>query len=200
MAAGAPPREGGCCPTPFAATGVVPIHHGMTTPPESWTRTAVPTEWAHDTTHEDVTALLPPRAAVLDRLTEQLPTADARPATLIMIGITRRDDGRPTPAATLAQVTTLLARSVRGDDWLGRSGPAEFVLVVSGPESAAEATAARLTAAIAAEGIPGISAAAGIATLAVGLSASEVLRRATLCLTTARSIGPRQVISYRGAR
>lgn len=172
----------------------------MTTPPESWTPTAVPAERAQWPAQDDVTALLPPRAAVLDRLAEQLPTTETRAAALIMIGLIRRDDGWPTPPSTLARVTALLARSIRGDDWLGRSGPAEFVLVVHGSTAAAEATAARLTAAIVAEGIAGVAASAGIAALTPGLSASEVLRRATLCLATARSIGPRQVITYRGTR
>jgi hypothetical protein len=45
-----------------------------------------------------------------------------------------------------------------------------------------------------------LSASAGVAALEPGLAASEVLRRATLCLATARTIGAGQVITYSGTR
>jgi hypothetical protein len=35
-------------------------------------------------------------------------------------------------------VTTLLARSLRGDDWLAGTGPAEFVVLLNGPVAAGE--------------------------------------------------------------
>ena len=79
----------------------------------------------------DPATLLPARAAVLARLAEQLPATDGTPATLLVLGLLRRDDGWPTPSNALAQVTMLLAGSLRGDDWLGSSGPAEFVVVLS---------------------------------------------------------------------
>jgi GGDEF domain-containing protein len=145
----------------------------------------------------DVTSLLPQREAVLGRLDEHLPTADAVPTTLLIVGLLRRDDGWPTPQTTLAQVTTLLARSVRGDDWLASSGPAEFVVVLTGPVTAAEAAGARLVSAVHELGIPGLSAAAGIAPLTADLAAGEVLRRATLSLTAARGVGAGTVICYR---
>ena len=65
--------------------------------------------------------LLPTRASALARLTEQLPATEGTPACLLVIGL-RRDDGRPTPASTLAQVTMLLASSLRAEDWLAGLG------------------------------------------------------------------------------
>ncbi len=172
----------------------------MTTAPLGHRLDATLPAWAEQAPAADVTALLPPRAAVLDRLTERMPSVTERPATLLVLGLLRRDDGWPTPPSTLAEVTTLLARSVRGDDWLARAGATEFAIVVGGPAAAAQVAANRLTATLAGTGIIGISAAAGIAELGTGLAASEVLRRATLCLATARAMGAGQVITYRGTR
>jgi GGDEF domain-containing protein len=170
----------------------------MTIAPNTTTPAAGPA--AAEAAVADVTSLLPQRDAVLDRLAEQLHTADAAPATLLIIGLLRRDDGWPTPRTTLAQVTTLLARSLRGDDWLASSGPTEFVIVLAGPVSAAETAGARLVSAVHELGIPGLSAAAGITPLAADLAAGEVLRRATLSLTAARRVGAGTVIRYREPR
>ena len=145
----------------------------------------------------DMPVLLPTRADLLERVASGLPAAADQPSTLLVVGLLRRSDGRPTPASTLAQVTRLLARSVRGDDWLGASGVAEFGIVLAGPTTAAEVAGARLTAAIRALAVPGLSAAAGCATLQPDLSAGEVFRRATLSLTAARRVGAGTVIRYR---
>jgi GGDEF domain-containing protein len=134
---------------------------------------------------------------VLDRLTERIPVSDQQAGTLLILGLLRRDDGWPTPAGTLATITSLLARSVRGQDWLASSGPAEFVVLMWGPVAAAETVAERLIAAVADLGMPGLTASAGIVGLAPELAPAEVLRRATLSLTAARQQGPRSVISYR---
>ncbi|WP_116449922.1 hypothetical protein [Blastococcus litoris] len=158
---------------------------------------------AHDTTPlvaapetavSDVTSLLPSRDAVLGRIAEQ--RAAGGTATLMVIGLLRRDDGWPTAQSTLAQVTALLASSLRGDDFLGKSGPGEFAVVLGGPVAAAETAAARLVAAVPTLGIPGLTAAAGIAPLA-DTDAPEVLRRALLSLTAARRVGAGTVIRYR---
>jgi GGDEF domain-containing protein len=167
----------------------------MTIAPNTTTPAAAPA--AAEAAVADVTTLLPPRDAVLDRLAEQLTTVGAAPATLLIIGLRRRDDGWPTPPATVAQVTTLLARSLRGDDWLASCGPAEFGVVLAGPVTAAETAAARLISAVGALGVPGLSAAAGIAPLEADVPAGEVLRRATLSLTAARRVGAGTVIRYR---
>ncbi|MGY2065497.1 hypothetical protein [Blastococcus sp. SYSU DS0619] len=145
----------------------------------------------------DVTALLPSREALLDRLAEELPGAAERPTSLVVLGLLRRDDGWPTPPSTLARITSLLARSIRGDDWVSASGPAEFGLVIAGPGTAAEVAAGRLVSAVLAEGIPGLSAAAGIAAVDAGRPATEIFRRATLSLTAARRVGAGTVIRYR---
>ncbi|RBY89449.1 GGDEF domain-containing protein [Blastococcus sp. TF02A-30] len=158
---------------------------------------AAPAARTDDAAVADVTALLPTREALLERLAERLPTAGEAPATLLIIGLLRRDDGWPTPATTMARVTSLFARSVRGDDWLGSPGAAEFALVLEGPVLAAETAGARLVDAVVALGVPGLSAAAGIAPLSPELPAREVFRRATLSLTAARRVGPTTVIRYR---
>jgi GGDEF domain-containing protein len=168
----------------------------MTIAPNHSTLAAVPS--ADDAAVADVTTLLPAREAVLARLAEQLPATDGTPATLLIVGLLRRDDGWPTPGPTIAQVTMLLARSLRGEDWLGSSGPAEFVIVMSGPTAGAHTAAHRLVSAVEGLGVPGLSAAAGLAPLAAGLTAGEALRRATLSLTAARRVGPGGVVQLRG--
>jgi GGDEF domain-containing protein len=144
----------------------------------------------------DSAALLPSRSAVLGRLAEQLSVAGGPPHTLMVIGLLRRDDGWPTAQSTLARVTTLLAGSLRGDDFLGKSGPGEFAVVLTGPVTAAETAATRLLAAVPALGIPELTAAAGIAPLSD--DADEVLRRALRALAAARQEGAGSVVRHRG--
>ena len=169
----------------------------MTIAPNHPTFAAVPS--VDDSAVADVTPLLPAREAVLGRLAEQLAATDGTPAAaLLIIGLLRHDDGWPTPASTVTQVTTLLARSLRGEDWLGSSGPAEFVIVMSGSAVGAHTAAHRLVTAVGTLGVPGLSAAAGIAQLTPDLTAQEALRRATLSLTEARRVGPGGVVQLRG--
>jgi GGDEF domain-containing protein len=145
---------------------------------------------------DDVTSLLPSRTALLDRLAERLLLVHAQPGTLFVIGLLRRD-ASPVAQSTVAQVTSLIARSVRHDDWLGCPGPAEIAVLLSGTETAAKTAAERLVRAVAALDVPGLSAAAGIAQLSPDLTAGEVFRRATLSLTSARRVGGGTVIRYR---
>lgn len=142
--------------------------------------------------------LLPGPDVLHERLTARLADPAVGPASLAVIGLLRRDDGWPTPAATIAEVTMLLARSLRGEDWLGSSGPAEFVIVMSGSTVGAHTAAHRLVTAIGGLGVPELSAAAGIAQLCADLTAGEALRRATLSLTAARRVGPGGVVQLRG--
>ena len=169
----------------------------MTIAPNHPTLAAVPS--VDDSAVADVTTLLPAREAVLARLAAQLTATDGTPATLLIIGLLRPDDGWPTPASTIARVTMLLARSLRGEDWLGSSGPAEFVVVLSGPATGAHTAAHRLVSAVEELGVPGLSAAAGIAALTANLTAGDALRRATVSLTAARRVGPGGVVQLRGA-
>ena len=148
----------------------------------------------------DASTLLPTRAELIERLAQQVSSADDRPATLVLVGLLRRDDGWPIPGSVLGQLTSVFASAIRADDWLARSGPTEFAVIFEGTAEAAEAAATRLIAAVSAQGIPGMSAAAGLAGLSGGVTGSEVHRRATLCLAAARSIGGGQVIKYRGTR
>ena len=148
-------------------------------------------------TSADVTTLLPSRDALLERLDERLPLTVRTSATLMVIGLLRRDDGWPTAQSTLAAVTKLLARSLRGDDYLAKSGPGEFVVLLAGPVDAAEPAAARLVTAIGQLGIEGLTAAAGLTPLAPELTSAEVLRRGLVSLTSARRAGAGTVIRYR---
>ncbi|SFP13325.1 hypothetical protein SAMN05660464_2162 [Geodermatophilus dictyosporus] len=161
---------------------------------------------AHDPVVLDLAALdgcatlLPGPTGVLAELDARLSTAGRRPAALLELGLLRRDDTWPTPAPALDATTRLVAASLRGDDWIGRSGPAEFAVLLAGDPADADAVAVRLAAGVAALGRPGLGAGVGIAVLEEGLTAREVLRRATLCLTTARAAGAGSVIRYRGVR
>ena len=164
----------------------------MTTAPNTPTVAAAP-----GAAVADATALLPSRSAVLGHLAEQLSVAGGPPHALMVIGLLRRDDGWPTAQSTLARVTTLLAGALRGDDFLGKSGPGEWAVVLTGPVTTAETAAARLLAAVPTLGITGLTAAAGIASLREDVDADEVLRRALASLTAARRAGAGTVIRQR---
>jgi GGDEF domain-containing protein len=143
------------------------------------------------------TTLLPSRDALLAHLDERLPLTVRTSATLMVVGLLRCDDGRPTAPSTLAAVTALLAQSLRADDYLATSGPAEFGVVLSGSPDAAVAAAERLVTSIAELGIEGLTAAAGIAPLTPEVTAGEVLRRGLVSLTSARRAGAGTVIRHR---
>ena len=149
---------------------------------------------------DDVTSLLPGPNSVSAHVAERLSAVPDVPAALIVLGLLRRDDTWPTAAGTLAAATAVVARSLRGDDWLGRSGPSEFAVLLGGTAETAEVAATRLTTAITGLDIPGLDACAGVTALEEGTTAAETLRRAGLSLQTARSLGAGQVIRYRGTR
>ena len=144
--------------------------------------------------------LLPPRAAVLDRLAQILPATGTSPATLVVVGLRRRDDGWPIPTEALDTIVALIARELRGDDWLALSGPTEFAVLLPAGVGAGQSVAERLLTRLNDAWIREMTASAGITTLAPDLTASEVLRRATLCLTTARTMGAGRIVTYSGAR
>jgi hypothetical protein len=93
---------------------------------------------------DDVTSLLPGPNSVSAHLAERLGAVRDVPGALIVLGLLRRDDTWPTPVSSLAAATSVVARSLRGDDWLGRSGPSEFAVLLSGSAGDAEAAAAAL--------------------------------------------------------
>jgi GGDEF domain-containing protein len=165
----------------------------MTTAPNHLGRAASAPAAAVD----DVTSLLPSRTALLDRLAEHLPFVGARPLTLFILGLVRCDDALPVAQSTLASVTSLLARSLRHDDWLGSHGPVEFAVLLRGGETAAKTAAERLVRAVADLDVPGLFAVAGVASVSRDLTADEVFRRAMLSLASARQVGPGAVIRYR---
>jgi len=149
---------------------------------------------------DDVTSLLPGPNSVSAHLAERLAVVPAVPAALIVLGLLRRDDTRTTDAGSLAAATSVVARSLRGDDWLGRSGPDEFAVLLRGTAEDAEAAAARITGAITELDIPGLGACAGVTALEEGTTAAETLRRAAVSLQTARSHGAGSVVRSRGDR
>jgi GGDEF domain-containing protein len=148
----------------------------------------------------DATSLLPTRATLLDRLADRTPSSDQAPATLVLVGLLRRDNGWPMPGTQLDLVAAALSANMRGDDWLARSGPSEFAVLLSAAAHHAETAANRLLEIIAGAGVPGLTACAGIAGLSPDATPTEVHRRATLCLTAARSVGGGRVIRYSGSR
>lgn len=141
--------------------------------------------------------LLPACEAVLERLDMQLASEEGTRGTLLVIGLLRRDDGWPLSERTRSVVTTLLARSLRGEDWFGSSGGAEFAVLASAPPVAAVSMAERLVAGIAGLGVAGLCGAAALVPLAGDADAAELLRRATVSLATARRTGPGTVLHYR---
>ena len=149
---------------------------------------------------DDVTSLLPGPNSVSAHLAERLSAVPAVPGALIVLGLLRRDDTWPTAARSLAAATAVVARSLRGDDWLGRSGPNEFAVLLRGTAQDAAVTATRLAATITGLGIPGLGACAGVVALEEGTPAAETMRRASVSLHTARSQGAGSVIRYRGTR
>lgn len=159
--------------------------------------TSAPAALAHPAPADVVPALLPSRDVVLARLADRTQHVRMPLATLFVLGLLRKDDGRMIAPDTVVQVAALLARSIRCDDLLGSSGPAEFVVVLDGTETAAKTAAERLVRAVTALGIDGLSAAAGIAPMTPGVTADELFRRAALSLTSARRVGPGTVIRYR---
>ncbi|MBB3676987.1 GGDEF domain-containing protein [Modestobacter versicolor] len=148
----------------------------------------------------DAVTLLPTRATLLDHLAERSPSSDVAPAALVLVGLLHRDTGWPMPGSHLDRVAGALSADLRSDDWIARSGPTEFAVVLNGAAPDAETAANRLIRTVLGVEIPGLTACAGIAGLSPDTSASEVHRRATLCLATARSVGSGQVIRYSGTR
>jgi hypothetical protein len=148
----------------------------------------------------DAITLLPTRAVLLDRLAERTPSSDETPAALVLVGLLRRDTGWPMPGSDLDLVAAALSANLRGDDWLARSGPTEFAVLLDGAAHHAETATNRLIEVVAGAGVPGLTACAGIAGLGSDASPSEVHRRAHLCLTAARSVGGGRVIRYSGTR
>ena len=135
------------------------------------------------------------------KLTKTRAAASAvSPAALVLVGLLRRDTGWPLPGDHLDQVAAALSANVRGDDWLARSRPTEFAVLLGAAAHHAETAANRLLQIVAETGIPGLTACAGIAGLSSDAAPTEVHRRATLCLTAARSVGGGRVIRYSGAR
>jgi GGDEF domain-containing protein len=85
-------------------------------------------------------------------------------------------------------------------DQPARSGPTEFAVLLDAAARHAETATNRLLEVVTGAGVPGLTACAGIAGLSPDASPSEVHRRATLCLTAARSVGSGRVIRYGGTR
>jgi GGDEF domain-containing protein len=140
--------------------------------------------------------LLPPRDAVLARLAELL-AGGPRGGTLLVVGLLRRDEGWPLADRTRIAVTSMVARSLRAEDWFGSAGQAEFAVLTDAPPVAAVHVADRLIAGVAGLGIAGLCGAAGYVPLSDDADAAELLRRATLGLGAARRSGPGIVEPYR---
>ncbi|WP_138757891.1 hypothetical protein [Modestobacter altitudinis] len=142
----------------------------------------------------DAVTLLPSRAALIERLAERAPSSADDPAALVLVGLLPRDTRWPLPGSHLGLVAAALSAAVRADDWLARSGPTEFAVLLGSAAGDAETATERLLQVVVGAGVPGLTACARIAALSPDASATEVHRRATLCLTTALSVGGGRVI------
>jgi hypothetical protein len=137
----------------------------------------------------DVTSLLPGSNSVLAHLAERLAAVAEVPGCLVVLGLHRPDDDGPAAHGHLAAATSIVARSVRGDDWLGRAGRNEFALLLSGGVHGAVTAAARVVGAISELAVPGLGVCAGVTVLEPGVPAREVLGRATAALASATAAG-----------
>ncbi|KQS68858.1 bifunctional diguanylate cyclase/phosphodiesterase [Modestobacter sp. Leaf380] len=141
---------------------------------------------------------LPNRAALVQRLAHLL-RAPGTANSLVMVGLTGLPDGSAgdeAPPAVLVELAGRFSRVLRGDDWLVRSGPAEFAVVVTGSVADAETVANRLTATVDADHpVAGlrVSASAGVIPLDGDTDAGEALRRADVAMVSARAAGPGRV-------
>ncbi|MGY1624172.1 hypothetical protein ACI789_18395 [Geodermatophilus sp. SYSU D00965] len=144
---------------------------------------------------DDVTSLLPGPGSVTAQLTERLATGAKVPGALVLVGLLRADGTEAVTAGSLAAATVVLARCVRGDDWLGRTGPAQYALLLGGGLPGAMTAAARVVRAISALRTPGLGVCAGVALLEAGMTPQEVLRRAAAGLASATAVGPGAVCS-----
>lgn len=159
---------------------------------------AAPAPAATDAAQLDA-ALLPGPTALHHRIEERLATVAEAPASLVVIGLLRKDTGWPLSSGALTTVTALLAGALRGEDWLAREDHTEFGVLVEGDPAAADTVAARM-AGVVTGAVTGLIACAGVATLEPGLTAHEVERRAVLCLDAARHRGANAVVHYAGTR
>ncbi|MCW2584040.1 MAG: hypothetical protein JWQ53_2830, partial [Klenkia sp.] len=133
---------------------------------------------------------LPTRPELVQRMATLLRARPCRPTALVQLGISGL--GAEPPDHVLVELTTRFARLLRGEDWLVRSGLHEFAVLVAGTVTDAEAVAHRLTRAVDPDNLLGglrLSAAAGISTLEDDVDAGDVLRRASVALTSARTAG-----------
>ncbi len=140
---------------------------------------------------------LPNRAALVQRLAHLLRDGDARTALVKvgLAGLPGTDDDAALQAA-MVEIAGRLSRVLRGDDWLVRSGPAEFAALVRGSAADAEIVATRLIGTVDPDTPIGglrLAASAGVVGLAADTDAGETLRRAEVAMLSARSAGPGRV-------
>lgn len=134
----------------------------------------------------DATTLLPGRAALLDVLALRRPVAGVAPTSgLVVVGL--RPTAEPLGAHVLVDAGTALAGALLAGEWVARSGPADFAVVVDDDLATA---ATRLLAALT------VPAAAGVFPVTRDRRPDDVLRLATLGLALARLDGPGAVVRY----
>src|SRR3954447_13876900 len=80
----------------------------------------------------DAVTLLPSRVALLERLAERTPSSDESHAALVLVGLLHRDTGWPMPGSQLDLAAAALSANLRSVDWLARSGPTEFAVLLNG--------------------------------------------------------------------
>ncbi|MDT0277340.1 putative bifunctional diguanylate cyclase/phosphodiesterase [Blastococcus goldschmidtiae] len=144
---------------------------------------------------------LPNRTALMRRLSAVQRGPRNRSAAIAVIGVDRTEELSPGEEATLLRaLTSRISRALRGEDWLARSTDGDFVVLVQGSISDAEAVAQRLIATVGplatTTGTLPLTAVAGVSRLSADLEPAEALRRADLALRSARRAGSGSVHRY----
>ena len=151
------------------------------TPPQQ--TTGAPSRPVHNRAN-----LLPGPAAVLDHVSRSLTAAGEATHTLILVALLRPQQASPLPASTMSTVTAAVTRSIRADDWVGRSGIGDLAVIIRGTISAGETMADRLVRIIDELSLSGVTACAAVIGLDPGLDARTAMAKATANLRTARAV------------
>lgn len=132
---------------------------------------------------------LPNATALAGRLAPGARTA-GRAGALLLLGVPGLSDD---PPAVMTGVLTAVARVLRGGDWLARTAPDQFAVLVEGGAADAEVAGTRLVGAL--DRLPVVAGRAplrsgvGVTTLVPDVPGGDLLRRAETALSTALAGG-----------
>ncbi len=139
--------------------------------------------------------LLPGPAAVPARLRQVAAEPSAEAATLILVGLLYRSVGWSLAPSTMATVVAAVTRSLRAEDWIGRSGINDLAVVIEGRHAGAAVVAERLVRVVNDLRTLGVAACAAVATLEPGADAADAMSTAAARLRVAGRLGPGAVVA-----